>query len=108
MRRAKTLGDRKKIEEIREKTETIMKEYQEKMITARQEAFQMKAGIRKEGERQGQKIIQEARQASLAQIDKIKKEIEGASQKATTELELQAEALSQQVAEKVLGRPLNS
>lgn len=107
LRRAKTEGDRKKITEIVQKTEQLMKEYEAKMQEAKKEAFQIKEGIRREGREQGLNIVQEARQASLTQIEKIKKEIAGAATQATAQLESQAEVLSRQIAEKVLGRPLH-
>lgn len=107
LRMAKTDGDRKKIAEIKEKTETLLQEYSKKIQEAKQEAFQMKEAIRRTGEEQGQKIVQEAKQASLAQIEKTKKEMEGITQACAKELEAHAQSLGRQIAEKVLGRPLS-
>jgi len=107
LRRSKTEGDRLKIQELNQKTESLMKEYEEKIKVAKQEAFQIKESIRREGEEQGQRMIHEAKQASLSQIEKAKKEIAAASQLATDQLESQARTLGKSLAEKVLGRPLN-
>lgn len=107
LRKARTEGDRKKIEEVVQKTQNLMKEYEAKMQEAKKEAFQIKEAIRKEGHEQGLIIVQEARQASQTQIEKIKKEIASASLQAGSQLESQADILSRQIAEKVLGRPLH-
>ena len=107
LRKAKTEGDRKKIEEMTQKTDALMKEYEKKIQEAKQDAFKMKETIRKEGDEQGQRIVHEAKQASLSQIEKIKKEMEIARQNATSQLELQAKTLGKMIAEKVLGRSLD-
>lgn len=107
LRRLRTEGDRKKIEEVAQKTQNLIKEYEAKMQEAKKEAFQIKEALRKEGHEQSLNIVQEARQASTAQIEKIKKEIAAAGSQATAQLESQAENLSRQIAEKVLGRPLD-
>lgn len=108
LRKSKTEGDRQKILNLTEKTESLIKEYEEKMRTAKQEAFKVKEEIRKEGEEQSHRIVQEAKQASLAQIDKIKKEVASASQVAGRDLEDQAKTLGKSLAEKVLGRSLDA
>lgn len=106
LRRSKTEGDREKLEDLNRQTTQIVKEYEDKMSQAKAEAFAMKEAIRKEGELQGQRIVQEARAASLAQIEKMKQEIQSAAQKTGEELERQSDLLSRNIAEKVLGRSL--
>ena len=107
LRKSKTEGDRKKIHTIAEKTEQLMKEYEAKMETAKKEAFKLKESLKREGEEQGQKVIHEAKQASLTQIDQIKKEIAVSSDRALKDLEEQSKTLGKNLAEKVLGRPIN-
>lgn len=107
LRKSRTEGDRKRIEELKEKTQDLMKEYAQKIQEAKREAFIMKEALRKEGNEQGQKIIQEAKQAGLTQIEKAKTEIEGLAKTCTEQLETHADVLSRQIAEKVLGRSLN-
>ena len=104
LRRTRTKGEREKLEGLQQKTEGLMKEYEAKILKARQEGFKIKESIRREGEAQGQKIIHEAKQASMGQMDLVKKEIEKETEAATKELEKEAENLSQTLAEKVLGR----
>lgn len=106
LRRSKTSGDRIRLEELSAQTEALIKEYEAKMAEAKGEAFAVKETIRKEGELQGQRMIQEARAANHAQIEKLKEEIQNASRKAGKELERESEVLSRSIAEKVLGRSL--
>lgn len=107
LRYAKTKGDKGKIESLIAKTDALVKEYEGKMRQAKLEGMQIKEGIRREGDEQGQKIVHEAKQASLAQIGKIKNEIAEEGKKAALNLEEQAKTLSKELAQKVLGREIN-
>lgn len=107
LRKMRTKGDRAKIEELMTKTQNLIKEYEAKMKEAKIEGVKIKEAIRREGEGQGQKIVHEAKQASLEQIEKIKQEIEMESKKASEQLEQQAKTLGKDMAEKILGRPIN-
>ncbi|MBI4124459.1 MAG: ATP synthase F0 subunit B [Deltaproteobacteria bacterium] len=104
LRREKTKGDQTRIEELTKQTEGLVKEYEGKIHEARKEAFQMKEAIRREGEAQGQRIIQEARGASLAQMEKASRAIQKETEAASKKLEAQAEGMSRTLAEKLLGR----
>lgn len=106
LRKERTEGEKGRLEELQEKTEGLVREYESKIVLAKQEGFKIKEGIRREGEALGQKVVQEAKQASLSQLEKIKKEIEKETEGATKQLEREAEVLSQTLAEKVLGRAL--
>lgn len=106
LRREKTKGELAKIEALTKETEKLVKEYEDKIHEARKEAFQMKETIRREGEAQGQKIIQEARQASLTQMEQARRAIQKETETATQKLEAQAKGMSRTLAEKLLGRPL--
>lgn len=107
LRQSRTEGDRLKIKELKEKTEKMMREYEEKIQRAKAEALKAKEIIRREGDEQGHKIIQEARQASLSEMERIKKEVALAGEKASEDLESQAKQLAQNLAEKILDRPLD-
>ncbi|MDO8527917.1 MAG: ATP synthase F0 subunit B [Deltaproteobacteria bacterium] len=107
LRKSRTEGDRKKIEDLKHKSEKLLKEYEEKFQKAKVEALQIKETIRREGDEQGHRIVQEAKQASLSEIEKIRQEIGAASQKASEDLELKAKDLAKNLAEKILGRPDN-
>lgn len=104
LRREKTKGSQDTIQKLTEKTDVLLKAYEEKMVKARQEAFGLKESIRREGEAQGQKIIEEARQVAITQMEKAKKEIEKETDLATKKLEAEAKTLSHSLAEKLLGR----
>lgn len=106
LRKERTEGERERLKELQEKTEGLVGDYESKMESAKQEGFRIKEGIRREGEAQAQRVIQEAKQASLSQLEKIKKEIERETEGASKQLEKEAEVLSQTLAEKVLGRAL--
>ena len=107
LRKSRTKGDKARIEELTAKTENLIKEYETKLKEAKLEGMKVKDSIRREGEEQGHKIVHEAKQASLAQIGKIKDEIAMESQRATAQLKTHAETLGKELAEKVLGRSLN-
>ncbi len=107
LRYAKTKGDRHKIEELTQKTAVFVKEYETKIKEAKLEGLKAKEAIRREGENQGHKIIHEAKQLSLTQIEKIKNEIQTESRQAASALEEQAKIISQELAQKVLGRPID-
>lgn len=104
LRRQHTAGERKKMEELARRTETMMKEYEARMTAARQEAIGLKESIRREGQEAGSKLVQESKEAAKLQIEKVKQEIKISSDEAVGELEKQAKLLGVEMAEKVLGR----
>lgn len=106
LRREKTKGAQAQIEALAAKTETLVKEYEAKIQEARKEAFGLKEGIRREGEAQGQKMVQEARQASLVQVEQMRHEIKRETDQAGRRLETEAERIGKTLAEKLLGRPI--
>ena len=107
LRYSKTKGDKAKIEDLTVKADALIKEYEAKMKQAKVESLQMKEAIRREGESQGQKIVHESKQAALTQIEKIKEEIAFEGKRAAASLEEQAKNLSKELAQKVLGRPID-
>lgn len=106
LRRSKTEGDRKKIHAVVEKTDQLMKEYEAKMAAAKKEAFQLKESLKRAGEEEGHRMVQEAREVGRSEIEKIKKEIAASSDRALKVLEEQGKTLGKSLAEKVLGRSL--
>src|SRR3989338_7389617 len=58
LRREQTEGEREKVKALVAKTDTMILEYEEKMGAARMEAIQLKDSIRREGEEQGNRLIQ--------------------------------------------------
>lgn len=104
LRRTRTKGEKEKLEDLKNKTESLIKEYEGKLLKAKQEGFQIKESIRKEGEVQAQKVIHEAKQAGLAQLEKARGAIEKETEAASKHLEKEAQNLGKSLAEKILGR----
>ena len=95
--------------EIKGLQETIdkkMAEYEAKIQAAKTEAMNQRAGIQKEGAEKGKVIID----AAKADIQKMMDEFQAAMGKeidsARAVLRSQSEAISRQIAEKVLGRSI--
>lgn len=103
LRRSKTEGDRRRIEELKNETEKLIQSYETRMVRAREEALQIKDGIRRQGEEEGQRLIHETKQAVLAQFNGVKASIEAETKKAAESLESQAAGLGRMIAEKILG-----
>lgn len=104
LRRAKTKEEGEKLQGLSERTETLVKDYETKIKEAKQEGFKIKESIRREGETQAQKVVLEARKASLSQMETIKETIEKETEAASKKLEKGAEDLAKTLAEKILGR----
>lgn len=106
LRRDRTKGAEETILKLAEKTESLLKEYETKMVKAKQEGFSLKEAIRREGEEQGKKIVEEAKQAAMSQLETVKKEMAKETERAGKKLEEEAKQLSRSLAEKLLGRAL--
>lgn len=107
LRRSKTKGDQKRIQELEQKLKQLVETYDGKMAEATLKAQAIKEEIRKEGENQSRKIVHEAKQFSLEEIDRMKKELEFKKKDQEKQLEVQAKQLGLDLAEKILGRTLN-
>ena len=106
LRKTRTKGEQEKVRLLNAKTEQMVRDYEKKMQDARVEALKIKEEIRREGEVQGQKMIKEAREASLQEMAKIRQTLDSSKEEAKHALEKEAEVLGKQVAEKLLGRSI--
>ncbi|MDO8493765.1 MAG: ATP synthase F0 subunit B [Deltaproteobacteria bacterium] len=102
LRRERTEGETVKIEELKTRVEAHLKEYQQKIREAKEEGFKIKEAIRKEGELQGHKILQEAKQVSQAEMEKIRQSMLAEMDRARKTLQEKAASLSKEIEDKVL------
>ncbi|HOJ51541.1 MAG TPA: ATP synthase F0 subunit B [Syntrophales bacterium] len=94
------------VESLNKTIEEKQKEYEEKLRLAKQEALDLKARILKEANDEAKAMIDEKRNkipAMMAEVqERVAKEVEAARKI----LQGQSKELSQEIAEKVLGRSL--
>lgn len=99
----KTVGDRKKIEELTQKTHLLMTEYETKIADARAKAHELKEAIRQEGVDQATQLVHEAKALRQKELEKVRQEVAKAYGMAEGQLVTQAKTLGREIAEKVLG-----
>ena len=102
----KTEGDRKRIESLTQKTEALISQYEGRMKSAKKEAQILKETIRKEGMEQASRMIQDAKELRMKELEKIQQEVSKATAEAEKKLEAQAKDLGIQMAEKVLEKKI--
>lgn len=98
----KTDGDRKKIEELTQKTQKLMAEYEAKIAEARRDAHEIKEAIRKEGLEQANELMKEAKASRQKELGQIRQEVARATLEAEGSLKSHASAIGKEIAEKVL------
>jgi F-type H+-transporting ATPase subunit b len=96
------------IEDAREKIAAIHSEIHQQETEARQEAFQLRAELEKDGEQAAKKIFAAAREEIDATNAKIKADIENRMAAARGSLRVESEALALKMIEKILDRRVAS
>ncbi len=104
----KTAGDRKRIEDLTRKTESLVASYEERMTEARKQAHALKDAIRKEGLDQAGKLIHDAKELRKAELERVRIEVDRAASEAEKQLETQSKELGAAITEKVFGRKVQS
>jgi F-type H+-transporting ATPase subunit b len=99
-------GAEKKARELQQRSEELMERYQDSMNTAQAESASTREEIRKEGLAQEAEILQKAMQEANQFLEEMKGKIQEESQNARAGLRLQAQILSREMAEKMLGRSI--
>ena len=110
----KILSDRRQvIESAREKTVSVDLEVQEKIALyearlreVKAEAANMRANALKQAQAEESVLLEAARQEAMARLGTIRSRIAEESSEAKKMLAIQAEALSGEICEKILGRSL--
>ncbi len=92
----------------RESAESRLKEYEEKLASARAEATAIVEVGRRDAEKVGRTIEDEARAETDKMVDRAKREIQIAQQTAVKELYSTSASLATDLAGRVLGREVNA
>ncbi len=99
-------GAEKKARELQQRSEELMERYQDSMSAAQAQGASIREGIRKEGLSKETDILQKAMEEANQFLEEMKGKIQEESQNARAGLRLQAQTLSREIAEKMLGRSI--
>lgn len=94
-------------ERNRAESEALLKEYQEKIASAREEAQDIVARATKAAEEERAAILSQARDEAAALLEKARQEIQRERDEAIFALRREVSELAIMAAEKILGRNLN-
>jgi len=95
-------------ESLSSRAEELLEEYNKKMLKAKQQALQVVNDARANALEDQRKAIAKAKEEAEKKLDELKKRIEVESKTASENLERFAQALSILIAEKILGRAIES
>lgn len=105
-RRDKIESGKQRAQEIEAEVDDKMQRYQEQLNTAKSDAAQERAALRKAGHQQESEITGEAQQKAVTRIKDIREQVGKEAAEASQVLNNEAKALAGQIAAKVLGRKL--
>ena len=94
-------------QQLRERTNEMMERYRQTMAAAQAKGSSMREEIRKESMTQESSILQKAMQEANQTLESMKAKIHQETETAKTGLRIQAQNLSREIAEKILGRNLS-
>jgi F-type H+-transporting ATPase subunit b len=99
-------GAEKKARELQQRTEELMEQYRDAMAAAQAQGTNIREEIRRESLVREMEIVQKAMDDSARFLGEMKGKIQEESQIARASLRLQAQNVSREIAQKVLGRTL--
>jgi F-type H+-transporting ATPase subunit b len=99
-------GAEKKARELQQRTEELMEQYRDSMAAAQAQGTNIREEIRQESLSREMEIVQKAMGESTRFLGEMKRKIQEESQIARASLRLQAQNLSREIAQKILGRTL--
>jgi len=99
-------GAEKKARALQQRSEELMERYQDSMSAAQAQGASIREEIRKEALSNEAQILQKAMEEGNQFLEEMKGKIREESQKAKAGLRLQAQTLSREMAEKMLGRSI--
>ena len=105
-RKDRVEGSEKKARELQLRTEELMERYRESIAAAQAQGATIREEIRKESLAAEMEILQKAMEKANHSIQQIKNKIAEETGSARTALKIQAQNLSREIAEKILGRSL--
>ena len=103
-RRELTQGAEKEAAQLDAKTEGMIESYTHKIQSARNQGLSQKEKFRKEGETQASEILKKAHQEMETALEATRQELLSQSKEAQLALKKYSRDLSQEMAEKLLGR----
>lgn len=112
----KLLGDREhRLKDLNERTErllqeerTAVKEREQQLAAIRRDALARRETERRQAEAEAAKMIEEARAEARVELDGVRAGIEKSIDTAQAELQRMAQTLAVELAQRVLGRPVNA
>jgi F-type H+-transporting ATPase subunit b len=112
----KLLGDREhQLKDLNERTErlleeerTAVKEREQQLAAIRRDALVRRETERRQAEAEAAKVIEEARAETRVDLEAVRAGIEKSIESAQTELQQMAQTLAVELAQRVLGRPVNA
>ena len=99
-------GAEKKARELQQRSEELMERYRDSISAAQAQGASIREEIRKGGLSKETDILQKAMEEANQYLDQMKGRIQEESQNARAGLRLQAQTLSREMAEKMLGRSI--
>lgn len=100
-------GAEKKARELQQRSEELMERYRDSMRAAQAQGASIREEIRKEGLSEETEILQKAMEETNRFLEGMKGKIQEESQNVRAGLRLQAQTLSREMAEKMLGRSIH-
>jgi F0F1-type ATP synthase membrane subunit b/b' len=105
-RRNRVEGAEKRARDLQQRSEELIERYREAIAAAYAQGAAIREKIRKEGLAREMEILQKAMEEANRFIQEMKMEISDEMETARAGLQLQAQNLSREIAEKILGRGL--
>jgi F0F1-type ATP synthase membrane subunit b/b' len=99
-------GAERKARELQQRMEELMERYRDAIAAAQAQGANLREGIRKESLAREMEILRKASEEAGGFLEEMKKKIREETELARATLRLQAQNLSRQIAEKILGRAI--
>jgi F-type H+-transporting ATPase subunit b len=99
-------GAEKKARELHQRSEELMERYRDSISAAQAQGASIREELRKEGLSKETEVLQKAMEEANQFLEEMKGKIQEESRKVRTGLRLQAQTLSRELAEKMLGRSI--
>ena len=99
-------GAERKARELQQRMEELMERYRDAIAAAQAQGANLREGIRKESLAREMEILHKASEEAGGFLEEMKKKIREETELARATLRLQAQNLSRQIAEKILGRAI--
>ena len=96
-----------KARELQQRTEELMERYQDTISSAQAQGTAIREQIRKEGLAKEMEILQKAMEEANRFIGDMKGKLQEETEIARAKFRVQAQSLSREIAEKILGRPIS-